>query len=69
MTNRIEEMNLKRNACYRGIPCWYNPITDEIKGKNWMYDHLISIVIWFDTEILMIEAFPLWVEVDDLEKG
>jgi hypothetical protein len=58
----------KRNASYRGIPCWYNPINDEITPKNKFYSILIDIVLWIDVNILMIKEFPIWVEVDELEK-
>jgi hypothetical protein len=27
-----------RNATYRGIPCWYNPINEEVRGKNFNFD-------------------------------
>ena len=64
----IKELN-KRNSSYRGIPCWYNPITDEIKGKNWFYDQLVSIFSWFDLNVLALDAIPLWVDVDELEQN
>ena len=64
----IKELN-KRNSSYRGIPCWYNPITDEIKGKNWFYDQLVSIFSWFDLNVLSLDAIPLWVDVDELEQN
>lgn len=57
-----------KNASYRGIPCWYNPINEEVKGKNWFYDSLISFLIWFDINVLQVEEFQLWVEVDKLER-
>ncbi len=57
-----------RNANYRGIPCWYNPVTDELKGRNWFYDLLVSCNIWWDINVLCIESLPIWVEVDELEK-
>jgi hypothetical protein len=57
-----------RNASYRGIPCWYNPINEEVIGKNWMYDKIISFLIFVDVYLLEVEEFKLWVEVDQLEK-
>ena len=60
-------MKLK-NARYRGIPCYWNPINDEIVGKNWLYDLLIDIALWVDINVINVDEFPLWVEVDELEK-
>jgi len=57
-----------RNALYRGIPCWYNPINEEIKGKNQLFEYLLRLIVWIDVNIVGIDAFPLWVEVDNLEK-
>ena len=59
---------MNRNARYRGIPCWYDPITDAITGKNKFYDFLISVMIWIDFNVFLEEELPIWVEVDDLEK-
>lgn len=58
----------KRNARYRGIPCYWNPINDEITGRNWFYDLLIDAMMWIDINIFDVDEFPLWVEVDELEK-
>ncbi len=54
-----------KNATYRGIPCWYNPIDNELKGKNWLFDILISFNIWWDFNVLLLEELPLWIEVDE----
>ncbi len=59
---------MMKNASYRGIPCWYNPINEEVRGKNWFYDNLISILILVDVYLLQVEEFKLWVEVDKIEK-
>ena len=60
---------MTKNARYRGIPCRYDNVSEEIEGNNWFYDILIEIMIWIDININQIEEFPIWVEVDDLEKG
>jgi len=54
-----------RNAKYRGIPCWFDESTNEIKGKNWLFDKLIEVNVWFDFEVLQIEELPIWVDIDD----
>ena len=59
---------MKRKARYRGIPCWLDTITDELTGRNWVYDILVGINLWFDLNILKLDDIPIWVEVDDLEK-
>ena len=58
----------KRKARYRGIPCYWNPVNDEIVGRNWFYDKLIDIMIWIDLVIIDVDEFPLWVEIDEIEK-
>jgi hypothetical protein len=58
----------KKNAKYRGVPCWFNPLNNEIKGKNKLYDILIDILVWFDMNVFIVDEFPIWVEVDELEK-
>lgn len=58
----------KRNARYRFIPCWWNPATDEITGKNWFYDFLIDVMLWIDINIVQVDEFPLWVEEIDINK-
>jgi hypothetical protein len=58
-----------KKAKYRNIPCLYNNVNDELIGTNWFYNILLDIIIWIDINIFQIEEFPLWIEVDDLEKG
>lgn len=59
---------MRRNARYKRIPCWYDPVTDLLAGKNWFYDILVEIGIWYDVNIRQVEEFDIWVEVNDLEK-
>lgn len=58
-----------KNATYRGIPCWYNPVNDQLKGKNKFYELLIRLNIWFDCNIFDVDEFPLWIEVGEREKN
>lgn len=58
-----------KSATYRGIPCWYNPINEELKGKNLFFEYLLRIMVWIDVNIVEIDAFPLWIEVDKMEKN
>ncbi len=58
----------KRNATYRFIPCWFNPITDELIGKNKFYNFILGIMLWIDININEVDEFPIWIEIDDLEK-
>lgn len=64
----MEKNYIKKNAKYRGIPCYFNVINNEIIGKNFFYEFLINIIIWFDINIFMVSEFPIWIEVDKLEK-
>lgn len=56
-----------RNATYHRIPCFYNPINDELKGKNKFFDVFVSLFIWIDFNVRMLDELPIWVEVDKLE--
>lgn len=49
-------------AFYRNIPAYFNPKTNELKGRNLFYDLLISINIFIDSEVLMIDHFPILIE-------
>lgn len=57
----------KRNATYHGIPCWYNPVTEELSGKTRFFDFLVLVFIWVDARIFQVEEFRIWVEKDELE--
>ncbi len=59
---------MQRKARYRAIPCWFDTTTDELTGRNWFYDILVDINIWFDLNILELDELPIWVEVDEPEK-
>jgi len=53
-----------KDAKYMGIPCWFNPETNELIGKNWLYDKLLQLAIWVDINIIMVESFPIKVKND-----
>lgn len=53
-----------KKAHYRWIPCYFNPFNNELIGRNWFYDILVSINIWIDFEILGIDELPIWVDTD-----
>ncbi len=56
-------------AKYRGIPCFFDLETSEIKGQNKFYDLLLDCVIWIDVHVFQVEGFPVLVEEnqDNLE--
>jgi len=54
-----------KKARYRGIPCLFNPETNEIEGTNWLTSLLIDINVWFDIEIIGVEEFPIYIEDDE----
>jgi len=37
-----------KKARYHGIPCWFNPVTNEIIGRTLFYDLLIDLVLSID---------------------
>lgn len=49
-------------AYYRRIPAYFNEDTNELKGRSFFYDLLISINIFIDNEILRIDHFPILIE-------
>lgn len=49
-------------AYYRSIPAFFNEETDELIGRNWLYDKLIDLNIFIDTQILQIDHFPILIE-------
>ncbi len=59
----MKNTNFKK-AYYRSIPAYFNLETNEIKGRNWFYNILISINLWIDINIIEVEEFPIMVEKD-----
>lgn len=53
-----------KNAYYRGIPCYFDPIDCEIMGRNWFWDILVDINIFIDFTILELEELPIEIEED-----
>lgn len=54
---------------YRNIPIYGKELDDwgeglDIKGRNEFYSLLVDIVLWFDTYILMVEGYEVWIEED-----
>jgi len=54
-----------KNAYYRSIPVYFNPDTDDIKGRNKIYDIMLDIAIWFDIDVLGLDYFPIHVIIDE----
>lgn len=51
-----------KRAYYRSIPCYYNPRTEELIGRNKFYDILTTINVWWDINIIQVEEFPILIE-------
>ncbi len=41
------------------IPCYYHELTENIEGRNWFYDRLLEIAVWYDFEFS--DGFRFWV--------
>ena len=54
-----------RKAYYRWIPCYYDPMTEELEGRNWFYDFLLDIVLWVDIQVFIVDYFPIYIEDDN----
>lgn len=53
-----------KKAYYRLIPVYFDPITEEIRGRNWLYDQFLAFAIWFDIHIVEVEYFPIHIEIE-----
>lgn len=51
-----------KKAYYRNIPAYFNPANNELCGRNWFYDKLIDINIFFDVHIVRVTEFPILIE-------
>jgi len=51
-----------KKAYYRGIPCYYNPLTGDLEGRNWFWDKLVDINLYIDFEILGLEELPIYIK-------
>lgn len=38
---------MRKKASYKGIPCWYDTVTDELIGRNMFYDFLLEIALCY----------------------
>lgn len=48
-----------KKAKYRGIPCRFDPVTNELEVSNWFFDFLVDINIWWDFDVLGLEELPI----------
>lgn len=51
-----------RKAKYRKIPAYFDMETNEIYGRNWLFDKLIDLNIWFDVNVVKVNEFPIEIE-------
>lgn len=63
----MEEDGYKVKAYYREIPCYFNPLNNQIWGRNDFYEILLQIAIWIDINIVLVDEFPVWIEKDEKE--
>lgn len=56
-------MGVKKGK-YRGIPIYYDPISHEMMGRNWLSDVLLNINLWFDINVIKVDSFDIWLEED-----
>ena len=54
----------RRKAYYKSIPCYFNPINNELKGRNIIYDFLLNITLWFEIIFKNLDEFKIIVEKD-----
>lgn len=56
---------MNKKAYYRGIPCYFDPETNTLEGRNRFYNWLVGINIYIDFEILELEELPIYIENDE----
>ena len=61
----MKKQKVNVNAFYRSVPCYYDIVSGEIVGRNWFYDLLIGINVWWDFKVLNLQELPIWLEVDE----
>lgn len=49
-------------AYYRSIPAYFNPITEQIIGRNWFWNLLVVFNAWWDFDVLGLEEVPVLIE-------
>lgn len=54
-----------KKAFYRGIPCYFDIMTSEIKGRDFITDVLLQIMIWMDVNVFQVDGFPIEIEDED----
>lgn len=62
---------MNKKGHYRRIPIIITDILDdggmEFQGKNWFYNILVDLNIWWDFFVLELEELPIYVEIDENE--
>lgn len=58
-----------KKGYYRNIPVYVRRFESEyddleIVGRNWFYDILADFMLFWDTEILMVDYYQIWIEID-----
>lgn len=51
-------------AHYHGIPCYFNPDTHELRGRNWFTDKIVFFLIWFDYYMLYLDELDVYIDSD-----
>ena len=53
-------------ARYWGIPIYFDPQTNELKGRNALCDFLLDMAVWLDANVVMpffgIDDFAIEIE-------
>ena len=56
-----------RTAKYHGCKCYFDDETNELQGRNWLWDWLVSINLWLDLNVFGLEELPVWIDLTDEE--
>lgn len=51
-----------KKARYFGIPCYFNPETTDLRGRNKFYSFLLEIALWVDINIIGVEGFVIHIK-------
>ena len=53
-----------KKAYYHKVPCYFNPETGELSGRNWFMDLIIEALVYIDVYILEVDEFKIYVKKD-----
>lgn len=57
---------MRRKVIYRNIPCWWNPVNDELTARKRFLDPFVGLLVRID--LFLFGEIEIWREVDEIER-